>query len=175
MAHPKTKEERLTLEEKAWDLRCRGRSVRQIAAVLGVAPGTAHRMVQRVANRYHERIAGQVAAHRAEVAEQLDWIIEEASGAWERSKAAARRNQRRTKSAAPTDREGAATGGDLAAVEQVETVTQTFREGDPQYLKRMLEALAEKRRLLGLDVQPDRAGAEVVVKVYAGHDMSSLV
>src|SRR4051794_27429024 len=73
-------------EARAWELRQRFRTERQIAAELGVDQSTVHKMLDRVERRLAEQLKEQALPLKAEQTAQLREVAAEAFAAWERSK-----------------------------------------------------------------------------------------
>jgi len=180
VGHPnqaKTKEEKLTRSEQAWSMRVTGRSLREIGRALGIS----HTAVQKLlAAEYKERSAeleATVAQHRLLLLDRLEYVIEQAFMAWERSKGDGATERVTTKRQMESP-EGNSTkpAGDLCIVEETTTITTVKQTGNPAYLVAVLAAMAAERQLLGLDAPRDQAGApQVVVKVYQGVDVGGQV
>jgi hypothetical protein len=122
------------------------------------------RLLSKAAKIALARLTEDVQRHKALQHERLDHIISEAMQGWERSKKDKRSGVKRTDSLPPEERSGA---GEL--VKAGEQVTQTAEEqvGDPTFLQEAREALADQRRIWGLDAQPvmQPAGASGVLVI----------
>lgn len=134
-AHRETTAE---LRRRAWELRIRGATIRQIAKSLGKSSTRIHELlgkereaVLRQATRHAERyLADQVG--------QLEQAASEAFEAWERSKRDAETITETRES------EGAAAAGKTRSVIKVEG-----RAGDPRFLAEWRAAMADLREVLG--------------------------
>jgi hypothetical protein len=97
-----------------------------------------HKILQRIQQRELKNLSEHFAAIKAEVSGQLDYIIEQTSESWERSKE-------------PRKRANQKTDGDGDEITSTDVVEQC---GDVSYLKTWMEAASMKMSLFGLHVQP---------------------
>jgi hypothetical protein len=137
---------RIEFEERVWTLRQKGYTHRRIAAELAVNHGTVGRAIRRVAVRALARLDSIVAAQMLATIERLDFIVEEALLAWERSKKPKKRSSKRTA-------EGKGKAGEKAEASQTTHEAQE-RDGDPAFLAVAMEAMDRMRRLLDMDRKP---------------------
>jgi hypothetical protein len=136
---------------KAVALQRKGWTLERIAGEIGISRKTVGRKLARwndaVAKRLLKRSMAQVGAQLG----QFDWIIEESADAWLRSKR------------------------DVVTVkvspEGVERTRKT-QSGDPAKLRAMLEAMAGKRVVLGIDHRLDLERAKVEHLLGRGDDPS---
>jgi predicted transcriptional regulator len=134
-SRPPTREEVRQREETAWSLRQRGWSQLRIAAELGVSQPAVHKILRRVERRVLARLADSVESLKAKQSGQLEFLLDEAVQAWERSKG---KTVRETKRESLWNRE---------------TVTETRDAcGDPRYLAEARSILEAERRLWGIGV-----------------------
>jgi DNA-binding transcriptional MocR family regulator len=123
-------------ERRAWQLRTtKFFSHRQIAEALGVTRGAVTKMLLRVERRYLERQSKRVELIKAEQDAQLDALAAAVCAAWEQSMTPSKKVRKRVDAA----------GG-------AETTTEVaVRDGNPQFASLLLEILAERRRVWGID------------------------
>ena len=148
----------IAIEAAAWDLRTQGHSQRRIAERLGVGQATVHRALRRVERRELARMSDRVEREKVRQTLILEYVIDEAFQAFERSK------QPRRRASSRTGRTGGPGGG------KVESSDVVHRDGDPVWLDRVMEALAQIRAVWGLNSTPGAAGvsyAQVVANVKA--------
>lgn len=132
-------------ERVSWDLRQRGWTHERISVELNLERSTVSKILNRVSKRYNDHIIEAMAEERATQVARLNLIVDESMRAWERSKAAkklARKQQ--------TGSSGSGTGSPVRSSEVVETRLED-RDGDPRYLDTAMKAMADIRRILGLD------------------------
>ena len=116
-----------------------GLSQREIAAEEGITQSAVSRIRRRVEGRLFDTLVARVEQQKVQQTLCLDHLYGEAVRAWEASKAdTTRRVQKKTQSE----------DGGGATVAQVVSETQ---HGDPRYLEVARKALADKRRVWGLD------------------------
>ena len=117
-----------------------GWSQHQIAADIGISQPAVSKLLKRVEVRVLDELTALVERQKARHTLRLEHVFAESMRAWEQSKAdTTRRRQRQTQSG----RGGA--GGTVA-----ELVVEN-RHGDPRYLEEARKALADLRKLWGLD------------------------
>lgn len=128
-----------TRELRAMELRVLGWSQPQIAADLGITQAAVCKLLQRIETRLLRELAETVGRQKARQALRLEHLFAEAMRAWHESKAdSTRRRQRKTQN-------GHGPGATVA-----ELVVEN-QHGDPRYLDEARKALADARKLLGLD------------------------
>ena len=128
-----------TRELRAMELRAVGWSQPQIAADLGITQAAVCKLLKRVETRLLRDLAETLGRQKARQALRLEHLYGEAMRAWTESKAdSTRRRQRKTQ------------GGDGADATVAEIVVEN-QHGDPRYLDEARKALADTRKLLGLD------------------------
>ena len=117
-----------------------GLSQRQIAAEEGITQSAVSKILQRLEARVLEELVARIEREKARQTLRLDHLYRESLQAWQASKAdATRRVQKKTQPGAGTT---------SATVAQLVIETQ---HGDPRYLEVARKALADQRRLWGLD------------------------
>lgn len=117
-----------------------GWSQHQIAADLGVSQAAVSKILTRVEIRVLREMTVIVERQKARHTLRLEHLFAEAIQAWERSKTdSTRRRQRKTQSGQ---------GGADATLAEIVTENQ---HGDPRYLDEARKALADHRKLWGLD------------------------
>ena len=117
-----------------------GLSQRDIAAEEGITQSAVSKILQRVETRVLKELVARVEQQKVRQTLSLVHVYQEAMRAWQTSKAdATRRLQKKTQTAAGT------LSGTVAQL-----VVET-RHGDAQYLEVARKALADQRRLWGLD------------------------
>ena len=129
-----------TREWRAMELTVLGWSQHQIAADLGVSQAAVSKILARVELRVLQEMTIIVERQKARHTLRLEHLFAEAIQAWEHSKTdTTRRRQRKTQSG----------HGDAGAT-VAEIVTEN-QHGDPRYLDEARKALADHRKLWGLD------------------------
>jgi DNA-binding CsgD family transcriptional regulator len=128
-----------TRELRAMELAVQGWSQPQIAADLGISQAAVSKLLKRIEGRLLRELAETVQRQKARQTLRLDYIFAEAARAWHASKAdTTRRRQRQTH------------GGAGAGATVAELVVEN-QHGDPRYLDEARKALADQRKLWGLD------------------------
>lgn len=142
-------------EARAWELSVRGKSSRQIAAILGeeglgpVSFQAVARLLRVVGARKTAALTEEISDYKARQAALLALLISESLGGWDRSQRPA--IERRVKDVVIDGRiEGVAV--ELPAKEI--TRTTKWRDGTPQFLAEARAAAADIRKLFGLDATP---------------------
>jgi transcriptional regulator with XRE-family HTH domain len=116
-----------------------GWSQHQIAADLGISQAAVSKLLKRLETRLLRELAETAQRQKARQTLRLDHLFAEAIRAWHESKAdTTRRRQRQTQ------------GGDGAGATVAELVVEN-QHGDPRYLDEARKALADQRKLWGLD------------------------
>ena len=129
-----------TRELRALELATLGRSQPAIAADLGVSQAAVSKILKRVELRLLRELADTVERQKARQTLRLEHLFAEAMQAWTDSKAdRTRRRQRKTQ---------AGSGGTGATVAEI--VIENHH-GDPRYLDQARKALADYRKVWGLD------------------------
>ena len=127
-------------ETHAWDLRCRGWTHSKIALELAITRSGVSRLLDRVEAREQARMSRAWTRIKLIQSAQLEWIIEEALAAWEKSKTPRKRAASKTVSGEDRD--------------EVTTSEIVERDGDTSYLYAAMNAMDRMRSLWGLDVAP---------------------
>lgn len=155
MAKPPKRSVTRAREAMAWDLNVRGKTCREIAAILieqGLGPITfqaVSHMLIRVGNRHTAELTEKVSTYKAKQAELLDLLIDEAlkglggEGLPER--------ERRVRTVTIKARRGA---DEINLPAKEVTRTTRWRDGDPRFLAEARAAAADIRKLFGLDASP---------------------
>jgi hypothetical protein len=116
-----------------------GWSQPQIAADLGISQPAVCKLLRRVETRLLRELAETVGRQKARQALRLEHLFAEAMRAWHESKTdTTRRRQRQTQ------------GGGGAGATVAELIVEN-QHGDPRYLDEARKALADQRKLWGLD------------------------
>ena len=128
-------------EGRAMELATQGWSQHRIATELQISQPAVSKLLRRVEDRILRELTAGVERQKARHTLRLEHLYAEALRAWEQSKQdATRRRQRKT-----VGRAGGATGATVA-----ELVVEE-QHGDPRYLEEGRKALADLRKLWGLD------------------------
>jgi hypothetical protein len=128
-----------TRELRAMELAVLGWSQPHIAADLGISQAAVSKLLKRIETRLLRELAETVQRQKARQTLRLEHLFAEAMRAWNESKAdTTRRRQRQTQ------------GGDGAGATIAELVVEN-QHGDPRYLDEARKALADQRKLWGLD------------------------
>jgi predicted transcriptional regulator len=128
-----------TRELRAMELTALGWSQPQIAADLGISQGAVSKLLKRIETRLLRELAETVGRHKVRHTVRLEHLYAEAMRAWTESKVdTTRRRQRQTQ------------GGDGTGAIVAELVVEN-QHGDPRYLDEARKALADHRKLWGLD------------------------
>jgi hypothetical protein len=121
------------------ELAVQGASQHHIAEDLGITQPAVSKLLQRIETRLLRELAETVGRQRARQALRLEHLYAEAMGAWNESKSdSTRRRQRKTQ------------GGHGPEATVAEIVSEN-QHGDPRYLDEARKALADHRKLWGLD------------------------
>jgi transcriptional regulator with XRE-family HTH domain len=116
-----------------------GWSQPQIARDLGISQAAVSKILKRIETRQLREWAETLGRQRVKQTLRLEHVFAEAMGGWHESKAdTTRRRQRQT------------LGGDGAEATVAELVVEN-QHGDPRYLDEARKALADQRKLWGLD------------------------
>jgi transcriptional regulator with XRE-family HTH domain len=129
-----------TRELRTMELMVRGWSQPQIAADLGVSQAAVSKILRRVEGRMLRELSASIERQKARQAGRLEHLFAEAMRAWEESKAdSTRRRQRKSDG-----------GSGVPGATVAELVVEN-QHGDPRYLDQARNALADQRKLWGLD------------------------
>jgi predicted transcriptional regulator len=147
---------RLRLREaQVLELATLGWSQRRIAEEVGITQAAVSKLLARVELRQFREHAATIDRQKARQMQRLDYVFAEAIRGWTESQAdATRRRQRKTHS------DG---GGDGATIAELVTENQ---HGDPRFLEEARKALADQRRLWGLEA-PRQLDVRAVRNPYA--------
>lgn len=145
-----------TRELRALELSIQGWTQPQIAADLGISQAAVSKIVRRVEERVLHELTAVVGRQKARHTLRLEHLYAEAMRAWDQSKSdTTRRRQRKTQSG---------TGGPGATVAEIVVENQ---HGDPRYLDESRKALADLRKLWGLDA-PQKVDVHASRNPYDG-------
>ena len=129
-----------TRELRTMELTVRGWSQPQIAADLGVSQAAVSKILRRVEGRMLRELSATVERQKARQTVRLEHLFAEAMRAWEASQEdSTRRRQRKS--------DGASGGAGTTVAELV----VENQHGDPRYLDQARHALADQRKVWGLD------------------------
>jgi predicted transcriptional regulator len=143
-----------TREVRAIELAILGWSQHHIAADLGISQAAVSKLLKRIETRVLRELAETIERHKARQTLRLEHQYAEAMRAWDASKAdTTRRRQRKT--------HGRSGGSDATIAE----VTVENRHGDPRYLEVARKALADVRKVWGLD-----APREIDIQAHNPYD-----
>ena len=143
-----------TRELRAMALTALGWSQPKIAADLGISQAAVCKLLKRIETRLFRELSETVQRQSARQALRLDHLYAEAIRGWNESKAdTTRRRQRKTQGGK----------GDGATVAELVVENE---HGDPRYLDVALKALADLRKLLGLDA-PQKVDVRASRNPYA--------
>ena len=129
-----------TRERRTMELTVLGWSQHQIAADLGVTQAAVSKILDRVERRVLRELIATVERHKARHTLRLEHLFAEAMRAWDQSKADTTRRRQRKSEGGP--------GGPGATVAELVVENQ---HGDARYLEEARKALADLRKLWGLD------------------------
>ena len=146
-ANRPNKETTLQREITSWDLRCRGKTCRAIAEVLGITRQAVDKALDRVEGRELKRLSKRVERTKVRNHNRLDEIVEAAFDAWFRSTEPLKRASRKTRGAGGSDE------GD-AGVDEVTSTDVIEQTGDVRYLHLAMDAMDRQAKLWGLEVLP---------------------
>ena len=123
------------------ELAIEGWTQHEIAADLHVSQSAVSKILQRADERVLQELTATVQRQKVRQTQRLERVIREATRAWEQSKGdATRRRQRKS--------EG---DGESAGAHTIAEVVIDTRHGDPRYLDAIRKALADVRKVWGLD------------------------
>jgi hypothetical protein len=138
------KEQQREREARVWKLRNIGYTHERIADEIGVDKSTITKMLQRLSLKASKALITEVVEEKYAQIGMLRHVVEESFDGWERSKQSAKVMTTRT----PTRQAGE---GAPAAKPTDATVRVSDQDGDTRYLTEARAALADIRKLMGLD------------------------
>ena len=143
-----------TRDARAMELATLGWSQQRIAADLGVSQAAVSKILKRVDERLLQDLRSTLERQKVRHTVRLEHLFTESIRAWDNSKAdTTRRRQRKT--------DGTGTGQTVA-----ELVVEN-RHGDPRYLNEARKAMADLRKLWGLDA-PQQVDLQTPRNPYEG-------
>jgi len=149
-------------ERRAWELRQRGFTHDRIAADLMVDRSSVSKMLKRVSQRVTKNLIEEATEEKIAQVEQLRYLVDDLFQAWDKSKANAKALTKHTsKPAGSSLRRGSKESEDV-------TIATKDQYGDTRYVDSAMRALAELRKILGIDA-PERvditsSGKPLVIK-----------
>jgi transcriptional regulator with XRE-family HTH domain len=143
-----------TRELRTMELATQGWSQHQIAADLGISQAAVSKILKRVELRILHELTDTVERQKARQTLRLEHLFAESMRAWADSKGdATRRRQRKSQGGSR---------GDAVVAE----VTVENQHGDPRYLDEARKALADHRKIWGLDA-PQKVDVRATRNPYA--------
>lgn len=140
-----TKQESIERRRRAWKLRIKGWEQDDIAKKLGVSQAAVSKMLKKAGDYYHSHYLKSVIKVKDEQVAQHYHIYAQAMTAWRKSRSQLKTNT--IKQGVTKDKKG-----NLVKSAGAQVINQTKdQHGDHQYLMVALKALAEVRKLIGLD------------------------
>lgn len=132
----------LARDERIWELRSKGMSQSAIGEIVGVDQCTVSTSLKRISERVIKTMTDEVGKEKLILTRQYEHIVSEAMAAWEASKKASRTVRKTTRTP----------GGEGVEPEE-EVIVQEARDqtGDPVYLETAMKAMAEVKKIWGLD------------------------
>lgn len=132
----------------------KGATEREIALHFDISPSTAHRDVEEVEERWQERAAAAIDAHKARLIATHERVAREAWDEWDRSKQDGQKLVETTELIeVPVEDEDGLAKTTTAQARILETVKRVMttegQTGDPRYLQVIESALAEQAKLIG--------------------------
>ena len=150
-----------TRQLRAMELRVLGWSQPRIAADLGITQAAVCKLLKRVETRALRELAETLGRQKAQQAFRLEHLFAEAIRAWHASQAdSTRRRQRQTH------------GADGPGATVAELIVEN-QHGDPRYLDEARKALADARKLMGLDA-PQKLDLRAALESYEGMSEEAL-
>jgi hypothetical protein len=140
--------------------RRRGWSNARIGEHMGLAENHVSHALARLHRKAMARLERDTAAILARQYQQLEWVAEESSDAWERSKLPAEA-EKTTEEAIGGGGEGPRTAAVLVRTER----TRKGQGGDPRFLERFVGALEQQRKVLGLDKPASATAVSVTASI----------
>jgi predicted transcriptional regulator len=146
------REQRREREEEAYRLRLKGWTQRRIAKRLDVSQTAVLKMTRRVENRLVIRMEKDARRFKVRQTAQLEHVVLEALGGWERSKRDAEATET-TEEATTID--GTEKGDPVPATTTRTKKGRKGQSGDAAKLRVVLDALGAIRQLWGLNTTPN--------------------
>ena len=134
-------EQKKDREQQVWDLRTKGWTHARIADQIGAERSTVTKMLQRLSLRASKSLMAEVVEEKYAQIGTLRHVVEEALDGWERSKETAKVMTTRTAPKAPA--------GEAKSSDAIVRVSD--QDGDTRYLAEARGALADIRKIMGLD------------------------
>lgn len=172
---PKVKKEiSVQRETTAWDLRTRkGYTHAKIAEDLGLERSAVTKILRRVSSRASKEMLDEAVEEKITQIAQLHTIVEESMQAWERSKDAAKTMTQYLRAISIEGANGEQKNTTLKVEEQA---------GDARYLETAMKAMAEIRKLLGIDspaklmnINLDNLTDQQLERLAKGEDLMSVL
>lgn len=127
------------VEHRAWQLRLKGQTQTEIAAVLGISQSAVSRALRRFEQRVFQQLSDNIGRLKGRLTAQLEHTAAEAWRAWEASKEP-------TVTTETTD--------DDQGNRKVKRIVRTPKTGDPRFLAEYRQALADQTAIWGLKARP---------------------
>ena len=151
-----------TRELRVMELTVLGWSQHQIAGDLGVSQAAVSKILRRVEGRVLRELTAVIERQKVRHTLRLEHLFAEAIRAWDHSKAdTTRRRQRKTQ------------GGSAGSGATVAEIVVENKHGDPRYLDEARKALADHRKLWGLDA-PQKVDVRASHNPYEGMSEAAL-
>jgi orotate phosphoribosyltransferase-like protein len=143
------KEAKLEKERRAWDLRILGKTHQSIADELEVERSTVSKMLSRLSKRAKKELLDDVVNEKIAQITQLHYMIEELLKAWERSKESTKTVIKKQAQGMP---ENGKPDNKMIVIDASEiSIKMADSDGDPRYLDLAMKAMAEIRKIMGVD------------------------
>lgn len=151
--HRENREMIIQRERQVWDMRQKGKTHAQIAAALDVDRSTVTKMLGRMYARSLSNLDEAVKQEKLEQWDRLDYMVSECLDAWEKSKQAAKSVTEKKIMPAPDPNAPAPAGQNQPnqPAERVTTSQVTDQDGNVRFLVEARAALADIRKILGID------------------------
>jgi predicted transcriptional regulator len=144
------KEAKIEKERRAWDLRVKGRTHQSIADELEVERSTVSKMLSRLSHKAKKELLDDVVAEKVSQITRLHYMIEELLKAWDRSKEANKIVTKKQAQGIPG--EGGKQDNKMIVIDASEiSIKMSDTDGDPRYLDLAMKAMAEIRKVMGMD------------------------
>ncbi len=132
-------------ECRAWELRQKGWTQQRIANELGITQQAVQAILKRLDMRFLAKADELIAEQKAAQTSQLQYIADEAMQAWERSKLDA------VTQVTVSGRAHVTKDGDMVDMPDEIKITRQGQSGDPRLLDQARGALADIRKVWGID------------------------
>lgn len=147
-------------ETQVWDLRQAGMTHERIALEMNMERSTITKMLSRLSNRANATIMSEMVSEKISQITRLNFIVDEAMQAWSRSKEASKTVRKQQSDPVKEEETAEATAfrrrGRSAGESRTVVVSQVQdNDGDPRYLDTAMRAMADIRKVMGLDA-PNR-------------------